>query len=113
MAVTVLDLQALTLLDMGKVNALFLRAMENVARDLSGRPTDESARKVEVVFSFRPVASDGMLEETRMEVVVKTKVPAQRTREYSMGITPKGQAVFNVDAPDNCNQETLDMEDDD
>lgn len=101
-----LTLSNLKELDLGKVDALFRRAVQSVVADMVGRPNDTSKRVITVDFAFTPISADGVVDEARMEAMCKVKIAPQRTREYSIGIGP-GKAVFSADSPDNVRQMTL------
>lgn len=83
-------------------------ALEQVGRDLAGRPAVSSARKVLIEFSFKPtVNQSGVCSECKMGVGLKTLIPNQRVEVNSVGVAGNGQMMFRPDSEEDVNQMTL------
>lgn len=111
MARQVLKLSTLTGLDLGKVDAAFQMELQKVIKDIMDRPGDESARTVSLDLMIKPEhAVSGVCETAEVEFKVEAKVPAKRSRVFSMRVNPSGGGVltFNPESPDDAEQGTLD-----
>lgn len=103
-----LTLAELANIDNGKIAAVFQNELRRVVGDCVDRPTDDSARKVNMTVMVKPQESDGVCATVEMEVVVKSSVPDRRTRPYQMEVHARGDVILNDASPDNIRQGTLD-----
>lgn len=103
-----LSLGALKDIDMGKIDVVFRRALEQVARDCADRPGDKSSRKVRLEVEIKPAADEsGVCNFVDVGFTITSKVPAFRTRDYEMRLNYQGTFFFNPDSPDDVQQETM------
>jgi hypothetical protein len=103
-----LTLDSLNRLDFGKANETFQRHLARAAVDCMDRPTDSKPRKVLLQIDLVPVMEqDGDCTEVAAQIQVVSKVPAHRTKVYSLGLRRNGALVFNEDSPTNIDQTTI------
>ena len=99
----------LNALDDGKVQVALDRELTKIANDMSQRPGDKTARKLQLEVMFTPSANElGNCDAAMMEFTIKTVLPPRRSATYSVGVAGNGTLVFNDASPDNVNQGTLD-----
>ena len=103
-----MTLENLKQLDYGVVSEHFGMHLKRVCEDLESRPADETARKVQIQFVFKPeVHSGGGLESASVEVEVSSTVPRHRTKPYRMQVHPDGRMSFHPDLPEEPEGSTL------
>jgi hypothetical protein len=114
MAVQKLSLESIPELDPGIVLA-FNNHLKRAAQDCEDRPADRKPRKVTLEVMISPVMDLNTREcaSTEIDLQTTSTIPAYRTRTYSVGMRKNGILAFNPDSPDNCDQGTFDMGDDD
>ena len=117
MALQQLSLESLAKLDLGKGNEAFQRLLRRAIEDCIDRPADKTARKVTLEVSLEPVLEiDLSCTEVKAQIQCTAKVPAYRTKVYSMGARQGrdgAMLVFNEDSPDNVKQGTFTESEDD
>lgn len=122
MGMKMLTLDNLKLLNNGLAPKLFDLAMQRVGKDLEARPTDKTARKVNIELQFVPMAdSHGNLHNVVTQIQFVTKVPAEKTMPYIMNTAIGNHGcegiMFNPDMTNDPNQRSImdvtDPEDDD
>lgn len=107
-------LEALTLLDFGKINALFKSEVARVVADCLDRPTEDKARVVQLKFLFAPSPdSPGQSDchNVLVEVEVTSGLPKMRTRIFAMSPNKRGELRFHPDRDDDPDGNTLYDED--
>ena len=114
MAIKELNLAALMEdLHGGRVAAAFQAELRRCANDCDDRPDDDKPRVVTLQLKLWPIMEDGHLESIRGKFFCASKVPERRTKEFSFGFRNGGALIFDDLSPDNVNQTTFDMDDDD
>ncbi len=106
-----LTVGTIPLIDGGKIEAQINKAIAQAYDDMDQRPGDKSKRVVSVDIELTPSTDqDGTLDAVAVGFKMDLKIPARRSREYSM-MPHRGQKglVFNDAAPENPRQRTLDQ----
>jgi len=104
-------LRTLKDLDFGKLDEAFKRQMRACVTDCLDRPGDTSARSVELKFVLAPDADQGgTCEKVNLQVHIRSKVPAHRTRLFVCEPRTTGALVVNAESPEDPAQRTLDEE---
>ena len=88
----------------GRVGAAINLALARLVTDCRDRPGDDRARTVTIEIRCKPVADtidrELVCDGVQTVVVVKTKAPAQESREVVMGVDARRGLVFNPHSPD-------------
>jgi hypothetical protein len=107
----VLSLKELHKLGGGKLALAFEREVSRIHADIVDRPADERARKLKLVFSFTPGRVEALgVDTVDVDVACRADVPPYQTRPYECKSVPKsGELLFNLEAPENVDQHTIDM----
>lgn len=93
------------------VQEMFNQELARVVRDLTGRPGDKSVRSVLLQWNFKPsVDQNGICTEAKGYVTCVSKIPKQKTRTMSFGLSAGGALIFNGTSPEDVNQMTFDNE---
>jgi len=108
-----LGLEALGVLDGGKVRAAVDHELKHILKDCADRPGEKAARQVSIDINLVPEQDDtGIATTGQLEVVITSKVPNRRTKAYQFAIeeNAKGEpeALFNDHSRTNVRQSTLD-----
>lgn len=103
-----LSLGALEQMDSGKIARLVKSHLQKLSADCLNRPADDTARTMNVEFSFTPVLDpdSGDCETAKLRINVKSKVPTFRSKSYECRVGQKGFS-FNQDFPDDLDQPAL------
>lgn len=106
-----LTLATIPAIDGGKIEAQINKTIAQAYDDMVQRPGDKSKRVVSIDVEFTPVPDqDGSLESVGVEFKMDIKIPARRSRVYSMAPHHGAKGlVFNDAAPENPRQRTLDQ----
>lgn len=108
MAKEKLNLASVHLVANGRIEAAFDTEVEAIVRDIEDRGADGLPRKVTLEVLITPQVHGGMVEEVMTEFIVKSSVPARRSKPYSM-VPQGGRALlFNPESREDANQGTLD-----
>ncbi len=110
MATQRFSLNTLDVLEDGRNAESFRKHLARAARDCEDRPADDSPRKVTLEVLITPVLDKATLslDSVFVEVSTFSKVPAHRSKPYSMAVKADGTLAFNDLAPDNVHQQTID-----
>jgi len=91
-----MTLENLKHFELGKVDVAFQQALNAAVKDCLSRPGLKDVREVTLLFKVKPVAGDGgTCESAEVQVVVKSKTPAQQTREVDVSVRTNGAMVFS------------------
>lgn len=97
-------------LDGGLPDKMFRKELETVMADLHDRPANNTARKVVLTLSLKPVQSEtGRLASIDVEIDTSAKLP----RRLAPGVSMRAQGeklVYNDESRDNVDQMTIDQE---
>ena len=105
-ALTKLTFRSLKDLDPA-IEPLLDKHVSAISNDCINRPGDKTPRKIILEMVFLPIIDqDGECDEVEMTLECKSKVPVYRTRGHRMRVT-RGGIGFNIDSPDNPNQQSL------
>lgn len=97
----VLKLDTIKDLDDGRVAIAFDQNMKRAVQDCMDRPSDKKSRKVSIVCNVTPiVAVSGECEGAEVDFELKTSVPVQRTRSYTLIPNKVGHLKFSKNSPD-------------
>jgi hypothetical protein len=101
-------------LDGGRVRIAMDQLLKMAALDCEDRPGEKKARKLTLQLELKPVLDqDGMCEDVKCTVQMKSSLPTRKTREYGFGLRRGGMLTFNPEAPDAHDQGTFDFKDKD
>lgn len=102
-----LGLTTLKDLDLGKVETAFRLELQRVIEDLQARPEDKKERALTLKVSVLPEEIDrGQLETVKVVFQVAVRLPAPRSRDYSMLVSTDA-LTFNADSLDDAKQQTF------
>ncbi len=106
-----LSTKTLTEIEHGGLAAALDAKLKDAVRDMHDRPHITGKRKVTLTIEMSPKFVDqaGMLEDVKATMKVNLRLPELNTREYVMAARG-GKLAFNDLAPQNPNQQTLDLE---
>ena len=91
------DLASLGALQDGKVNAQFSTHLKAILADAMGRATLEEKRELSMTVSIVPTVDEqGEVVGVKTQVSFKLKLPAAKTREFSMGCAGKDGEVLGL-----------------
>src|SRR5262249_42381719 len=111
MAAQKFSLDNLKNLDFGKISHAFNAEVQRIVQDCMDRPGLEKNRQVSIVFDFWPVTdpAQGLVdcETVGVEAQVTSKIPARKTKVYSMRPHKNGELSFNPDMPEDPDGRTL------
>ncbi len=102
-----LDLAAVAELD-PLAAAMFKKIMRDLAKDCENRPYDTGARTCSLKFKMKPVPDNETRELDRilLEIEGTPSIPVYRTKPAQLR-SDQGRLVFNVDIPDDIDQQPL------
>lgn len=93
--------------DRGKILAAFDQALQRCFDDCADRPAAEDSRKLTLALTMKPRCDErGRFDTVDVEVQVVDKLPARRSKVYSMKAGPDG-VYYNEFSADNPHQATL------
>ena len=103
-------------LDSGRIPVAFDQTLNLAISDMRDRPGAKDKRVITLEVSLTPVCDEhGELDTADVDFVIKSKLPARKSKQYSMGLRSKRVGsenrdilCFNELADDNANQRTLD-----
>jgi hypothetical protein len=97
-------------LDGGRIRIAMDQLLKMAALDCEDRPGEKKARKINFQMELKPVLDqDGMCEDVKVVVQMKSSLPTRKSREYEFGLRRGGMLTFNPDAPDAHDQGTFDF----
>lgn len=107
---TPLRAETLHQMEHGRVGAAIDLALKRIEADCRDRPGDDRARVLTVEIRVKPIADtvdrEVVCDGLKATVLVKSKAPAQESREVIMGLDPRRGIVFSPDVLD-CRQATF------
>ena len=101
-----LTIEKMLEMDGGKLSGAIAHELAKVAEDMKVRSGDTKVRKINVQLEFQPDERDPAVGWTRFKV--KSTVPDQKSRDYSVAVHGKHGLVVNPESPDDVRQSTLD-----
>lgn len=103
-----LDLEGLSLIDGGLVNAMFKHHILRVSRDCADRPGDVGPRTLTLTITSVPVVTpQGVLDHIVTDIAMTSKLPNHRTKMYQMRFDKQEGLLFNSAFADTVDQRTL------
>lgn len=94
----VLTLEGLAQYDQGSLAVVVNQALARILHDLRDRPRlGKKARKLTMEFLFRPIHTEGELDEIKMAAKVKTNIPDVECRENTLMHNHQGM-VFDPES---------------
>lgn len=97
-------------LDNGLLKKLLDDGLHRAAIDVVDRPMDVRPRVVTLTISVKPDAKACTSGDATIGFDVSLKLPKQQTRDYATRVTRSGELLFNPDAPESVDQETIDFD---
>jgi hypothetical protein len=92
----------------GKIAAAFNIDCARAASDCHDRPNEPKPRIVTLNFEYVPICDErGMCDSVACNVFIKSALPARRSGNFNLGLTPSGHFTINTDSPDNIHQGTF------
>jgi hypothetical protein len=80
---------------------MFQAELKRAILDCVNRPTNKSARKVNLLVAVKPKADEqGNIDGLRLTFDVKATLPPRTSAEYDLAVTNQGQAVVLVESED-------------
>lgn len=109
MALEKVTLEQLARMDGGRAGALFGRALDRCYADCEDLPTLDKPRKITLVVTVRPVATENgkALDSVSIETSCKEALPTRTTREYN-AVADRDGIYVNDMSPDRARQRTID-----
>lgn len=108
MAIQKFELEALTTIDGGRINAAFQHALARCEADCRDRPGTAKARKIALVVTMTPLCDDSAdLESVNVHFQITDSIPKRESKVYNMKAHPGG-LLFNELAPEDVRQGTID-----
>jgi hypothetical protein len=109
MALRELNLEGLSTIAGGKVDAAINQQLKRAISDCEDRPGDKNARKVVLTMLVRPVMyQDGAVTDVNVECEVTSSIPKYISKPVDCRIKSGQRAIFNDMAEDNVDQMTID-----
>jgi hypothetical protein len=109
MALRELNLEGLSTIDGGRVDAAVNRHLKRAIADCEDRPGDKTPRKVVLTMLVRPVMlQDGAVTDVNVECEVSSTVPKHVSKPVDCRIKNGQRAVFNDMSEGDVDQMTID-----
>lgn len=106
-----LTLENLKHFELGKVDVAFQKLLDAAVRDCLNRSGCKKPREVLLQFKVTPVLGEGgQCESANVQAVLKSKMPAQQTREVDCSVRTNGALVFHTLFEDDSDAPLLDAE---
>ena len=104
-----LTLENLKDLDFGKAAKIWEQKLSGIITDCFERPNESGPRELSLVAKIKPETDQaGDCSDVKVEFHVKTRLPSEHTKQYSMGVTKHGHVFFAEDSSDNPDQLSFD-----
>lgn len=96
-------------LDNGKAVVAINHALRQAAADVVDREGDETKRKVVIEIEMAPELDPdtNKLDTIATKIIVKTRLPAMKTRSYKLAQSPNGVLLFSETSPFDPHQSGL------
>ena len=108
MGLSILDWDTLGDLQGGFLRRAVREELEQINRDIGGRPAVATARKLTIELAFTPASSQqGICEEAALEIGLKASMPKQAVSCRSLDVHASGHFQVRVDSPDDVRQSTF------
>ena len=103
-----IDLEGLSTMDGGRLNAAFAMEVEKVYADCDDRPAVKAARRITLTILCKPVQDEaGRLDMVDVDWDLDSKLPKRKSRTYRARHDGKGLTV-SLFAPEHPGQRTID-----
>ena len=106
-----LKLENLAVVD-PRIEAMFQKHVKTLVDDVMNRPGEKQKRKLLLEFEITPVieldkdTGECHVEEVKVSLIGKSKVPTFQTRGFPMKVT-KGGLLFNREIPEDLHQPSI------
>jgi len=105
------DFNSLSEMDDGVLNLVLRKHLKRAADDCMDRPGDQKPRKIKIEIGYVPMLlPSGEAYDAGMQVKIASSIPDHVSQAYNVGMRKNGTFVFNANALDSVNQNTMDFD---